>query len=98
MPGRACQNARDELIACLLRSDWSVLPHPSNTCPLRAERWADGPTSVLKTGKTPRECVRSSSELPLQCQHLITNYADCKKGMVRFLFVPYPSVGFSLRP
>jgi hypothetical protein len=40
------------------------------------------PHSVIKSGKTPAECIRSPQELPLQCQHLITAYSDCKKGMV----------------
>lgn len=37
---------------------------------------------ILKSHKTAAECVRSPSELPLRCQHLITHYADCKKGML----------------
>lgn len=39
--------------------------------------------SVLKSGKTPQECLQKPQELPLQCQHLIIRFSDCKKGMVR---------------
>lgn len=38
--------------------------------------------SVLKSGKSVGDCVRSPSELPMECQHLISNFSDCKKGMV----------------
>ncbi|GFZ44816.1 hypothetical protein JCM24511_02542 [Saitozyma sp. JCM 24511] len=55
----ACKTVRDDLVACLLRTD-----------------------CVIKSGKTPAECIRSPQELPLQCQHLITAYSDCKKGML----------------
>ncbi|WVF66360.1 hypothetical protein IAT40_001100 [Kwoniella sp. CBS 6097] len=55
----ACQEARDELVACLLRTD-----------------------CVLKTGKTPQECLKQPHDLPIQCQHLIARFADCKKGML----------------
>lgn len=37
--------------------------------------------SVMKKGKTPGDCIRSN-DLPLPCQHLLANYADCKRGMV----------------
>ncbi|WWD22871.1 hypothetical protein CI109_107366 [Kwoniella shandongensis] len=37
---------------------------------------------VLKTGKTPTECLKHPDELPLQCQHLISRFTDCKKGML----------------
>ncbi|OCF59895.1 hypothetical protein L486_02568 [Kwoniella mangroviensis CBS 10435] len=58
-PPAACQEAREELVACLLRTD-----------------------CVLKSGQTPTECLHHPSELPLQCQHLIARFADCKKGML----------------
>ncbi|KAK1921435.1 cytochrome c oxidase assembly protein PET191-domain-containing protein [Papiliotrema laurentii] len=54
-----CQGPRDELIACVMRSD-----------------------CFLKQGKSPGECIRNPQQLPLQCQHLISSYADCKKGML----------------
>ncbi|OXG28723.1 hypothetical protein J008_02406 [Cryptococcus neoformans] len=59
MPQPACQLAKEELVACLLRTD-----------------------CVLKSGKTPQECLQKPQELPLQCQHLITRFTDCKKGML----------------
>lgn len=43
------------------------------------------PPSVVKSGKTATECLRNSSELPLQCQHLLSSYADCKRGLVSCL-------------
>ncbi|WWC85519.1 uncharacterized protein L201_000383 [Kwoniella dendrophila CBS 6074] len=58
-PPAACQESRDELVACLLRTD-----------------------CVLKSGKTPSECLHHPQELPIQCQHLIARFADCKKGML----------------
>ncbi|KAI9633366.1 cytochrome c oxidase assembly protein PET191-domain-containing protein [Dioszegia hungarica] len=58
MTGAACQSIRDDLVACLLRTD-----------------------CVLRSGKTPQECLKSP-DLPIQCQHLITAFADCKKGML----------------
>ncbi|WVQ85158.1 hypothetical protein IAT38_007323 [Cryptococcus sp. DSM 104549] len=59
MAPAACQVAREDLVACLLRTD-----------------------CVLKSGKTPMECLHSPKELPEQCQHLIVRFADCKKGML----------------
>ncbi|EIW73417.1 hypothetical protein M231_01953 [Tremella mesenterica] len=37
---------------------------------------------VLKIGKTPGECIKERNLLPAQCQHLITSFTDCKKGML----------------
>ncbi|ORY30829.1 cytochrome c oxidase assembly protein PET191-domain-containing protein [Naematelia encephala] len=54
-----CQAARDELVACLLRTD-----------------------CVIKSGKTPQECMKARDELPLQCQYAMTNFTDCKKGLL----------------
>ncbi|KAL7420159.1 hypothetical protein Q5752_005125 [Cryptotrichosporon argae] len=59
MPDLACQRERDDLAACLLRSD-----------------------CVIKHNKTPQQCLRNPVQLPLQCQHLLTSFADCKKGML----------------
>ncbi|WVO21299.1 uncharacterized protein IAS62_002607 [Cryptococcus decagattii] len=59
MPPPACQIAKEDLLACLLRTD-----------------------CVLKSGKTPQECLQKPQELPLQCQHLIIRFSDCKKGML----------------
>lgn len=42
-------------------------------------------TSVIKKGKTPGDCIRSN-DLPLPCQHLLANYADCKRGMVSWSY------------
>jgi hypothetical protein len=74
-----CQNPRDELIACVLRTDWFVGTSP----PVQQDKTSPQLTrSVLKKGKSPAECLRNPSELPMQCQHLMSSYADCKKGMV----------------
>ncbi|EJT48565.1 hypothetical protein A1Q1_02414 [Trichosporon asahii var. asahii CBS 2479] len=47
-------------------------------CVLRTDCEAN--LSVMKKGKTPGDCIRSN-DLPLPCQHLLANYADCKRGM-----------------
>ena len=55
--------------------------------------------SVLKKGKSPAECLRNPAELPMQCQHLMSSYADCKKGMVRVRPLAMPSdLRYSLTP
>lgn len=38
--------------------------------------------SVVKKGKTATECLKNQAELPIQCQHLLSSYSDCKRGMV----------------
>ncbi len=38
--------------------------------------------SVLKQGKSPKECLSNKDNLPLQCQHLLASFSDCKRGLV----------------
>jgi cytochrome c oxidase assembly factor 5 len=37
---------------------------------------------MVKQGKTAQECMRNREQLPLQCQHLLSSFVDCKRGMV----------------
>jgi cytochrome c oxidase assembly factor 5 len=37
---------------------------------------------VLKQGKSPKECLSNKDNLPLQCQHLLASFSDCKRGLV----------------
>lgn len=48
----------------------------------RSFKVASADTSVLKHGKTPQECLRNKDNLPLQCQHLLSSFSDCKRGLV----------------
>lgn len=42
----------------------------------------------MKSGRTAQECLKNANELlPIQCQHLITAFTDCKKGMVSLVFI-----------
>jgi len=61
MVQQACQNIREELIACVLRSD-----------------------CVLKSNNSVGDCISTQHrpDLPAQCQHLITTFTDCKRGML----------------
>ena len=38
--------------------------------------------SVVKQGKTPKQCLEEKDKLPLQCQHLLLSFVDCRKGLV----------------
>ncbi|CAK9781192.1 hypothetical protein CC85DRAFT_289004 [Cutaneotrichosporon oleaginosum] len=37
---------------------------------------------VLKQGKSPKECLSNKDNLPLQCQHLLASFSDCKRGLL----------------
>ncbi|BEJ16400.1 hypothetical protein CspHIS471_0510050 [Cutaneotrichosporon sp. HIS471] len=37
---------------------------------------------VLKQGKSPKECLSSKDNLPVQCQHLLASFSDCRRGML----------------
>ncbi|WVQ76890.1 hypothetical protein IAR50_006564 [Cryptococcus sp. DSM 104548] len=55
----ACQQAKEDLLSCIIRTD-----------------------CVLKNGNTVTDCLSKPQDLPIQCQHLITRFADCKKGLL----------------
>jgi len=39
-------------------------------------------TSVLKSDRSISDCIKNRQDLPARCQHLITSFTDCKRGMV----------------
>jgi hypothetical protein len=38
--------------------------------------------SVLKSDRSISDCIKNRQDLPARCQHLITSFTDCKRGMV----------------
>jgi hypothetical protein len=47
-------------------------------------------TSVLKSDRSISDCIKNRQDLPARCQHLITSFTDCKRGMVRPSSPRYP--------
>lgn len=42
---------------------------------------------VLRQERTVQDCIKNPQDLPEQCRHLMTSFAECKRGLVSFVLV-----------